>query len=34
MTDCTTPCADTYTLAHATARLDSFLPSFLPFFPQ
>ena len=33
MTDCTTICADTYTLAHATARLDSFflLPSsFLP----
>ena len=23
MTDSTTPCADTYTLAHATARLDS-----------
>ena len=23
VTDCTTPCADTYTLAHATARLDS-----------
>ena len=28
MTDCTTPCADTYTVTHATARLDSFIHSF------
>ena len=35
VTDCTTPCADKYTLAHATARLDSFFPSsLLPFFPS
>ena len=34
VTDCTTPCADTCTLAHATARLDPFLslPSLFFFF--